>query len=175
METEVVATSTGQTANPTPAGFETQVCGRCLGSGTYSRCQRWGTTCFACGVTPNVPGPGIVLTKRGAVARKFYRGLLPTKRVGDLVVGDKFNDRGRRTVVEISEPFDWSYTSNGEVKTLTVRNVQTKNMGYPCKGVDETVQMLPTVEQRDAAMAAALAYQDTLTKTGTVRKRATRR
>lgn len=42
--------------------FETTKCSRCMGSGHYSRCEMYGTTCFGC------HGTGKVLSKRGRAA-----------------------------------------------------------------------------------------------------------
>jgi hypothetical protein len=42
---------TGSNATTTPKGYsvtEPVTCGRCMGSGHYSYCQMWGTTCFDC-------------------------------------------------------------------------------------------------------------------------------
>jgi hypothetical protein len=36
-----------------------RVCSRCGGSGFYSYCEKWGTTCFQCGYLPGAPGTGV--------------------------------------------------------------------------------------------------------------------
>lgn len=36
-----------------------RVCSRCGGSGHYSQCEKWGTTCFQCGYLPGAPGTGV--------------------------------------------------------------------------------------------------------------------
>lgn len=48
-------------------------CPRCCGSGEYSRCERFGTTCLTCGVVPGKPG-------RGWVAPRITRKLLAALR-----------------------------------------------------------------------------------------------
>src|SRR5207249_1748734 len=48
-----------------PLFFESETCSRCGGSGHYSYCQRYGTTCFKCG------GRTTVLTKRGEAAQRL--------------------------------------------------------------------------------------------------------
>src|SRR5262245_43139450 len=50
--------------------LETITCSRCGGSGQFSYCQRWGTTCFKC------VGRKRVYTKRGAAARRYMENLL---------------------------------------------------------------------------------------------------
>lgn len=63
LTNDTVAPPATQTAPTAPrAGLETVTCSRCCGSGNYSWCQRYGTTCFKCG------GRKAVLTKRGAAA-----------------------------------------------------------------------------------------------------------
>lgn len=61
------------------------VCPRCWGSGRYSRCETWGTTCFQCGYLPGAPGRGYVLfspvkwvdrAKRRETADKRYQARL---------------------------------------------------------------------------------------------------
>lgn len=61
--------------------FETKACGRCAGSGHYSYCAMYGSTCFGCG------GRGWKFTKRGDAALAFYNDLR-SKRAIDYKVGD---------------------------------------------------------------------------------------
>ena len=46
--------------------FESEPCSRCGGSGQYSYCQSYGTTCFRC------KGLKETLTKRGTVAQGWF-------------------------------------------------------------------------------------------------------
>src|SRR5437762_14173208 len=62
--------------------FETVTCGRCGGTGHYSYCERYGTTCFKCA------GQKVVYTNRGAMARAYFESLLSLK-AKDLEVGMK--------------------------------------------------------------------------------------
>ena len=48
----------------TRIAYETETCSRCLGSGQYSYCERYGTRCFKCG------GSGKQLTKAATKARE---------------------------------------------------------------------------------------------------------
>jgi len=160
--------------------FETMTCSRCGGSGHYSYCQRYGTTCFKCA------GAGRVFTKRGAAAQAFYTNLL-SKRAADLLPGDKV----RETVV----------TNGGELgsKWMAVLEVypQTAERNGGCHSIDPVTnapvysglvveldglvscgvpadhmyRVAATAEVKQAAKAKALEYQETLAKTGTPRKR----
>lgn len=68
------------TGTATKAGFETTVCSRCLGTGTYSFNLMHGNRCYGCG------GSKMVLTKRGQAARKFMIDL-QMKPASELQVG----------------------------------------------------------------------------------------
>src|SRR5215470_11209158 len=63
--------------------FENVPCSRCGGSGHYSYCQTYGTTCFKCA------GDGATLTKRGAVAQAFLTQSRKRK-AGEFQVGDHY-------------------------------------------------------------------------------------
>lgn len=159
--------------------FETEPCGRCGGSGTHSYCEMWGTTCFDCGTKRGIPGSGRRLTKRGRAARAYFLTLLPTKAAKDLVPGDKIKDRYfggiAATVTEIRPATGWSSST---VNGVTVRrdastgclDVVTDKVLFGTVEPDRRFDLLPTVAERDAALAAALAYEKTLTKTGKVAK-----
>jgi hypothetical protein len=72
--------------------FPLVTCHRCLGTGTYSRCATWGTTCFQCGVRPGEPGTGLALAS--AKVRAIYAEWDEARRAAktvvscDLQVGD---------------------------------------------------------------------------------------
>ena len=61
--------------------FESEVCSRCGGSGHYSYCQMYGTTCFRCA------GRRITLTKRGAAAQAYFTALC-SKPASEVKVGE---------------------------------------------------------------------------------------
>ena len=159
--------------------FETEPCGRCGGTGTYSYCPMWGTTCFDCGVRPGTPGTGRRLTKRGAAALAYYRSLLPTKLARDVAPGDKLRSRGFGvvTVTEIRPATgSASWTVDGVKHVLDAStgalDLVTDKVLLGTMAPDKAVDVLPTVAERDAALAAALAFEKTLTKLGKPRKRA---
>lgn len=159
--------------------FETETCSRCQGSGRYSFCQEYGDRCFKCA------GSGLVLTKRGMVARAYFEALC-TKPVSSIKIGDRisvtsFTNGGRMfhyiaTIVEISagEPVIVGSTQNQVTVTKIVNYVKLltnsdkygkSSIGMP---TDSTIRVYSS-DDTDK-IAQALAYQSTLTKIGTVRK-----
>ncbi len=69
--------------------YEKETCSRCNGSGSYSWCQRFGSTCFKC------QGNGKQLTRRGKAAMKKVRQFLTdnySTAVEDLTPGTKIKD-----------------------------------------------------------------------------------
>ena len=171
----------------TPARFERVTCSRCGGSGSYSWCSRYGSTCFKCG------GKKEVLTKRGAAAARYMNDLLSRPyavvKVGDTIRcssvtmgGDVYSFWGK--VVEIGRGVQRGASSDpvtGEMipyESETVTFVtESKRFGRSAytmfaSSLNETVRFAASAEEKQAALAAALAYQATLTKAGTPRKRA---
>lgn len=72
--------------------YEMKSCSRCGGSGHYSYCTMYGTTCFKCG------GSGKQLTRKGSAAKlrvMAIRETLYNKPVSSVVVGDKIFFEGR--------------------------------------------------------------------------------
>lgn len=150
-----------------PFGFEVAVCSRCSGSGQYSYNQIDGSRCYGCG------GSGKKHTKRGKAAKLFYvesLKLMPE----DIKVGQRIdNDCGKYTVAEIvgieesgaviidgvRKPMEFLVFISAQGTRVSVQ------MGYP-------VKLVPQGEEKARLVAAALAYQDTLTATGTPRKNA---
>lgn len=171
----------------TPERFERETCSRCGGSGRYSWCQRYGSTCFKCG------GKKEVLTKRGASAARYMNTLLSRPyadvKVGDTircsgvtVGGDVYSYWGK--VVEIERGVQRGASSDPatgqmvpyELETVTFWT-ESKRFGRAgqslfAKSLGDTVRFAASADEKKAALASALAYQATLTKAGTPRKRA---
>jgi len=163
--------------------LERVTCSRCGGTGTYSYCQSYGTTCFKCA------GAKRVFTKRGAVANDFLISLL-SKQASQLQVGDKVRELGVTNggevfnawfVVEAIEPLTVDNAGCYQIDTngnkivpanhlvLRLRRTENETLGVQY-AADKVVRVACTAEVKKAAIAQALAYQSTLTKTGTVRK-----
>lgn len=159
--------------------FESKTCSRCGGSGTYSYCQRYGTTCFGCG------GRGVTLTKRGAAAQAFLNASRLVA-ITDLVAGDVVYTTGitlgggvydqKVTVVDVGEEHQYgsSLKDGAWVPTLgrTLYALTTKGEAYNyTTSSTHTFRKVFAPLEDAAKKAAALAYQATLTATGTVAKR----
>ena len=140
-------------SSETEATFETEVCSRCGGCGEYSYNQRDGEKCWGC------DGKGVTYTKRGAAAHKFYVESL-CKVTGTLAVGDKvYEDMPRGWyVVESVTVLD-----NGLIDVCFVANSRLSGCQYYPHSV---VRVAHAPEQKAEKLAAALAYQATLTKAG---------
>lgn len=145
--------------------FEHTTCSRCAGSGTYSYCQMWGSTCFKC------KGSGVVLTKRGAAAQAYLEALrvkpVSEVKVGDLVRFDLFTKRVFARVESI-EP-DQLNPGQGRIN-ITARDKNGESIGFGTFSTD-IVTMGFTAEEKQEQRNKALAYQSTLTKKGEPMKR----
>ena len=154
---------------PLTEAFETQTCGRCGGSGHYSYCQQWGTTCFGC------TGKGIVYTKRALAALAYGRQLRMVK-ASEVQVGwvlyETASPCGGRTgwfTVTKSEMSTSTWTSqNGESGTYWL--LETSQGGLNTEPESE-VQSVPNKARLTEVRALMLAYQATLLKTGKQAKR----
>jgi hypothetical protein len=151
--------------------FESVECARCGGSGRHSYCQAYGDTCFGC------HGRGKVLTKRGAVAQSYLNAMRVRRAdsisIGDMIRCEVFN--GARYFARVSkiEPA----TCYCDVKTnaahIVLATISDRHGGYSrTVARDGMIRIAFSREDKREQVATAIAYQDTLTKTGTVRKRA---
>jgi hypothetical protein len=167
----------GLAMSPTPLPqFETRPCPRCNGSGTYSYCQRWGTTCFKCGTQPGLPGTGKVLSKRGLAAKAYERESLDGFKVparelkpGGLVRMHA-TDPARR-LLEILPASSWRIVNGVEQDRANSVDFKFSGITYSGVTLDQLIERVPPREVREEIRRMALDYQDTLTKAGTVRKR----
>lgn len=143
--------------------FESVTCSRCGGSGQYSYCSLYGRTCFKC------HGNGVVLSKRGHAAQLFL-DQLRTKDAREISEGDVC----LVSVVTFSSIADvWLVATHDAVVdldgkalvTFAYKSGKTENYGF---GRGCTVKAKGSKEIEDGRRAQALAYQETLTKSGTV-------
>jgi hypothetical protein len=147
--------------------LETQTCSRCGGCGRHSYCEMYGDTCFKCA------GSGKVYTTRGKVALAYLRSLRTVK-AGDVKVGQRVFIRsyGKFNVKEITiNPRGASCLVDGVEIPYVMVTLRGEKMGMTMDVNSDVEIILPTVAERNAQFMAALAYQGTLTKTGTVRKK----
>lgn len=135
--------------------FEHEVCSRCGGTGEFSYNPRDNKRCLRCN------GSGWVLTKRGGAAQAYFTRLL-SKPASEVAIGDMVKDdlSGWQTVVSIrnnseGNTFDVTYANGG-----CFHNVPA----------DMLFRVAFTAEQKSPLLAQALAYQESLTKSGAPRK-----
>lgn len=149
--------------------LERETCSRCCGTGHYSYCQMHGTMCFKCG------GKKVVLTKRGAAAARYLE-TLRSKRAGDLVVGDVVwadgipgYTRGRFVKITAIAPSTVRFKiGDGEWQTSTGLDISPVVSGI---AADALVRVAQSAAEKEETLRRAIAYQATLTKSGTPRKR----
>ena len=143
--------------------FEHETCTRCGGTGNFSFNLMHGTRCYGCG------GSGYKLTKRGAAAQKHLDDLrsrpLSEVRVGDLVWFDGFTFKCCSEVTRV-EP-DALNPCRIEIEATRAKTGERLLFtGFP----NSPVKFGFTTEQQVEMREKALAFQATLTKSGTVRK-----
>jgi hypothetical protein len=160
--------------------LERETCSRCGGSGHYSYCQMYGTTCFKCS------GRKEVYTKRGAAALDYLKSLR-SRPASEVKVGDQ---------IKVT-----SVTTSGQVfaQWILVRNItpvvqegsslkdgimtpyrldmirfdginKSRQVDVAQVKPDTMVEVLLSKEEQAETLRLALAYQETLTKAGTPRK-----
>lgn len=148
--------------------FESKECSRCLGCGEHSYNLMHGKVCYGCG------GSGKQLTKRGSSARAYYLKLL-TKTADQVMPGDQI-----MTEFGMLGPKRWHLVKQINCDLLARQH----NLGYLhievvrkgnkitlCLSPDSPVQSVRDQDDLDAKMAAAIAYQETLTQAGKPKKR----
>jgi len=169
--------------------FEHTDCSRCGGSGRYSFNMIDGSMCYGC------RGAGYQLTKRGRAAQQLYVQLM-SKPLAELVPGDVIRVQGYKGFHELaavgrlelrpdpkSSTGMWPYIEGTDERAGSMSlggNYDaglyayrtTNGIGASGYSGDTMVRVAQTAEQRKAKQAQALAYQATLTKAGTPRKRA---
>lgn len=153
-----------------PALFESVCCSRCGGCGHYSYNSMTGTRCFKCG------GRGRTMTKRGAAAQAYFRQLL-SKRADELQPGDKIFDDGCPGLaasgwreVESTEPHQYSYKRGDETIAYPAIDIKARGFSFGNAPADQMFRVAASAERKAEARAEALAYQETLTKSGQPRK-----
>lgn len=164
------------TTTNNPRRLERETCSRCGGTGHYSYCQLYGTTCFKC------CGRGEILTKRGQAANQYLINLrsrrLDALKVGDQVKADFMGSMTMYTVESISaDTSDSKSYIDGVLQPRRTDLLCIELSGGTQGGLtlcgqrpETTIQMVLTREQQQANLTAALAYQETLTKQGKPRK-----
>lgn len=154
--------------------FETQTCTRCGGSGQYSFNLLDGTKCYGCS------GTGNKLTKRGLAAQNFLENLLVVDienlKVGDAIKIFSFDKKFAPILViekgpqkQLAEKYFMGY-SQGEHENDVVFYVQTAKRSATINPGTK-VRVFHTPEEKEIKINQALKFQETLTKSGTPKKR----
>lgn len=153
--------------------FEKQTCTRCGGSGRYSFNLKDRDTCYGCG------GKGETLTKRGLAAAKFLTASMKVSaeqiKVGDVIRFEFHDVHFFAPVSEVQNGSDAKYLKpDGSwvpCSTFTLWCVRKgRRYGFGANTQDG-VRIAQSDADKAAKVAAALAYQATLTKTGKPSKR----
>jgi hypothetical protein len=141
--------------------LESKTCGRCGGSGKFSWCQMHGDMCFGCN------GDGVVLTKRGRAAQVWLNAK-KRKPLGEVVVGEWVLSEG---VPGFSASL-WVKidTVEGEGNERKISGLDKKGERHGFVGASMEMRMSLGKARNVELAKEALAFQETLTKTGTVRK-----
>lgn len=159
--------------------FESRVCSRCGGEG-YFNCWSHvaGGECFKC------HGSGHILTKRGRVAQEFLTGSMSGP-VGDLTLGSfiqydfflggtfarvfaKITAVGESTSQRLGD--DGEFHTDPNTVNITLEHGKYGAITLGGTSLDKIVRIAQTGEQKRDKKRAALSFQETLTKAGTVRK-----
>lgn len=157
---------TNEIARRSTLGFEIESCGRCGGCGRYSYNSIDGDRCYGCG------GTGVRLTKRGRVAKAFFEAMRDAK-AEDVKVGDLIEIRTMSKIM--FRPVD--EIRIGETKGRNgITGEEYESISFWCGNTGLTTWAGGTVRrgftkaEKAEKLAQAVAFQDTLTKAGTVRK-----
>lgn len=148
--------------------LETMVCPRCGGSGEYSYNAIHGSRCYGCG------GSGEKYTKRGAAAAAFLNALREV-RADSIKPGDYVRVTGINSA-------KWYYVESVEIGEAKGQGCYRDDGLYQqvklnCKDItcyenpDTMMRKAYSQEEKRAQFEKALAYQETLTKAGTPRKK----
>jgi hypothetical protein len=171
-------TTTTAATTETAQAFETEPCSRCGGSGHYSYCQMYGTTCFRCA------GRKRTYTKRGRAAANYFESLCMVP-VGSLQAGDvisggcvtvggaPYNRFEKITAVGVDSGSRWIDPATGEpgpafygIETIYKGAKLTRSYA----NAEQLVRKGQSKDDKAAKLAQAYAYQATLTKAGKPRK-----
>jgi len=167
-----VITSGDEIAQPhtdLATGIETKICGRCHGSGKHSYNFMQKDMCYGC------QGTGTVRTRRGDAARNFFTASL-LSRAKDVCVGwVARGDSGKWHPVRQIEDYTLRGSSLKDAVMVPYELLGVvifyANCGHVMQ-VSDTIAAQPNMEAVKELKATALAYQQTLTQAGTVRKKA---
>jgi hypothetical protein len=157
-------TNNRPTQKPGTIRYAIEPCSRCGGSGHYSYCQRFGTTCFKCG------GKGIQRTRAAKAAARKVEAIkarhTTTKLALDILPGDRIMVDGKVLTVdttEVSASFvtreEYAAQVNVTINTTRPVNQAIDCVGqvWPCKSFGGAAHREVTLAHTKAQRAAILA------------------
>jgi hypothetical protein len=155
----------------TTQGYETETCTRCAGSGHYSSCASYGTTCFKC------RGKGNTYSKRGEAALAYARDLrtVPVEQVavGWLIyMQDALGLYKSGWYPVLSAGFEedgskYGVKAEDGIETfLPYFTIKTRVCSLGLIPNESTVQAVPCESLLTEIREQAIRYQETLTKAG---------
>jgi hypothetical protein len=140
--------------------FESKTCSRCGGSGKFSWCQMHGSMCFGC------HGDGVVLTKKGKAAQVWLnakkRKSSDAVEIGEWVLSEGIPGFSASVWIKIDEV-------KGEGAERVISGLSKRGERHSFGAGMELRMFLGKVRNAELAREA-LAFQETLTLAGTVRK-----
>lgn len=160
--------------------FDHETCTRCCGTGSFSYCQSYGTTCFKC------HGNGVTLTKKGAAANAWFHAkkkkVAAEVKVGEWMVVEGCPGFSKNEVVKVTfagfkETGNKYMGKDGEWKDyFIVEGVNAKGETHGVHTFENAeVTMAFGKAETLALKLEAKAFEATLTKAGTVAKKAAKK
>lgn len=149
--------------------FETEPCSRCGGTGHYSH-NGDHSRCYKCDGKNGCRA----YTKRGVAAKAYYEDCLQVP-ASLIVVGQKL--RSLPYVKQLTVAKIERYMPTGRAWSNGVELPKNEHISFTndngltfAVALTETVRRIPTAEENEILLTEALAYQESLTKTGKPRK-----
>lgn len=138
--------------------FEKEPCTRCGGSGHYSRCEIYGTTCFKCA------GSGFALTRKGAKAKKAITAFMDErfgKPASDLKPGDRVNIRPYKNYLTVQEVLPYRDAGRVEIRFKSSSYITSKDERLKVKYTNEQFfnELVPFAQTLKGAIVAPPAPQ----------------
>lgn len=145
--------------------FEHEICSRCCGDGKYSFNLMHGSVCYGCS------GTGYKLTPRGRAAQSFLNQLrqIPMEnfQIGELIRFDGTSAKWEKIVsIEFLNGEQAGYVNRPDLQCVRIKTNDSGMIGF----VGSKYTKGFTAEEKQQQVSRALAYQETLTKTGKPRK-----
>ena len=143
--------------------IETVPCSRCGGSGQYSYCSMYGSTCFKCG------GAKRVFTKRGLAAHNYLVALRSSPAehvVPGMLVKMSFGMTGEVHAFAKCTKSEPNTLNSADGWLIEAEHPKLGGVGYHCNRLT-MIRVGQTAERKQATLLQAIKYQSELKKDGT--------